>query len=323
VPVGETIMAAASIASALGSSVNIGQSIFGGLFGDDDGGRGSDDVRDPEYHGDHWQREAQFRGKHCGTYAAPTGRVRDREFGQRKRALSDLLGQVGRQRMKAVATQLGIPERCRDVGDFFGVGPVPANVPHAGGWREFSLSPSPFQQVAAQLRMSEAQLFAAIMGGGPTAAPPPAPQETDMGVGAAIGDFLSLAGDFADFQRTGRSGPVYTNAGYGNAVPQYQPANLGVLGPAMGGAVLENLFDVLPGMGGGGHLDHTRFARERSSAVGMAKEVHVMGPNGKQHTYRNKGRTLLFADDLAAVKRVRRAAAQANRACGGARRGRR
>lgn len=295
----EGLATAFAVAQALGQAVGFAEDL--GLFGGDEG-RGSQDPRDPNYHGEHWGRELAFRQRNCNTFAAPTGRVRDVEAPARIRAL-DAMG-ARTHRIRQLFPNL--PAECTSTATFFGVGPVPADVPYRHGWAQFALGPSPFQQAARQLGISEADLFQRIIGQ-PAQAPPTVQQGDDMSVGAAIGDFLSVAGDIVDAYR-GHGGGYTTS-----------PPPMGGLGPifqtAPGGSTIFDLpaVDIVPQ----GHRSHTPFARSLTPrTVGMAKEVQVQGPNGKTHVYRNKGRALLYADDLAAVKRVRRAAAQANRACG-------
>ena len=79
-------------------------------------------------------------------------------------------------------------------------------------------------------------------------------------------------------------------------------------------------FDIAPqgsmsGMGG------ACIAPTARGSIGFPTTVQFMAPtpsgNQRCHTYRNKGTALLYSDDLAACKRVKRAAARARKAVGG------
>ncbi len=67
-----------------------------------------------------------------------------------------------------------------------------------------------------------------------------------------------------------------------------------------------------------GHSQHSVFARPAGgTGVRMASEVQVIHPiTGKQYTYKNMGRCILFQGDLSATKRVNKIASRAKRARG-------
>lgn len=78
--------------------------------------------------------------------------------------------------------------------------------------------------------------------------------------------------------------------------------------------------DILPqGIGSG--MGGTCIQARNTVSSGYPSTVQFMAPtpsgNSRVMTYKNKGRALLYSDDLAACKRVKRVAARARRAAGG------
>ena len=214
------------------------------------------------------------------------------------------------------------------------------------GWRLLSAGYSAYQwaQYAAALqKRTGIQTRAGVPGYAPRPGPVPPYRTQPRGGGGVVGPrtipiaggpnvdltgfFGSMVGTAANYFLGGgiqEGGPMgwgrprgAPGPYYGGAMPGGAPISPG---PAIQAGFDMPFMDIAPqgtmsGMGG------TCITPRARGSVGYPSTVQFMAPtpsgNTRVKTYKDKGSCLLYSDDLAACKRVKRVAARARRAVGG------